>query len=230
MSLAFTFVDLLTVAVVVVSMVLAVWRGFVSETLSIVAWAAAAFASLYFGSWVAQLLSHMISPWWLAFVSGYALVFLVVLIPISFASFRLSETIRSSAVGPLDRSLGAAFGIARGLAIVGGLYLLFSIFVPIHNQPKPLREARLLPLIQSSAEVLIALAPNRDRIAAEEHLQAPTEGPVPQAAPPRERESRPAPQRSAGQSAHKRTPRGYGAADRRALDRLIEATGGTGKP
>ncbi len=45
MSLAFTFVDLITVIVIVVSAIYAIYRGFIAETLSIVAWAAAAFAS-----------------------------------------------------------------------------------------------------------------------------------------------------------------------------------------
>ncbi|SRR5258706_1992036 len=217
MSLAFTFVDLLTVAIVVVSMILAIWRGFISETLSIFGWAAAAFASLYLGSWVAQILSHMISPWWLAFLSGYALVFLAVLIPISFASFRLSEGVKKSAVGPLDRSLGALFGTVRGLAVVGALYLLFTVFVPTRDQPKPLHDARLLPLIQSSAEALIALAPSDEREAAEQRLKARVA--ASQAAPAEPVSTT----TEAGTRKHSR--KAYGAQDRRALDRLIEATG-----
>ena len=226
MSLAFTFVDLIAVVIVIVSMILAIWRGFVSESLSILAWAAAAFASLYFGSYAAALLSHMVSSWWLAFLGGYALVFLVVLIPISFASFRISETVKQSAVGPLDRSLGALFGIARGLAIMGGLYLLFTVFVPIRDQPQPLREARLLPLIQSSAEVLIALAPSHERAVAQAHLKTAQE---PKVADAPVVHPRPKP---LAQKGHKRGTKAYGAADRRALDKLIEATdsSGTAKP
>src|SRR5215471_16300810 len=94
MSLAFTFVDAAVVAIVVISMIFAIWRGFISETLSIFAWAAAAFATLYFGPFVAPIVSHLFSPSWLAWLVGYAGVFLFVLIPISYGSFRLSESVQ----------------------------------------------------------------------------------------------------------------------------------------
>src|SRR5215469_18943459 len=108
MSLAFTFVDLVTVIVIVVSAIYAIYRGFVSESLSIVAWAAAAFASLYFGPWVVPLLKGMIASTLFAYIAGYALVFVAVLIPISFASARFSEGVKNSPMGPLDQSLGFA--------------------------------------------------------------------------------------------------------------------------
>jgi membrane protein required for colicin V production len=246
MSLAFTFVDLLVVAIVIVSTIFAIWRGFISETLSIVGWAAAAFASLYFGPWVAVLMARMISPLWLADLAGYAAVFVVVLIPISFASFRFSESVKKSAAGPLDRSLGAAFGVVRGLAIVGGLYILFSLVVPLKDHPKSVREARTLPLIQSSAEVLIALAPSDERHVARERIGSPSPanlntdpgtasaGPHPKtfAAALALPAPRPKPKLPAlAQTTQKHAGKTYGANDRHALDNLIQNSGdGGGKP
>ena len=52
----------LIVLVVLVSAGYAAWRGFVSETLSIFAWAAAAFATLYFGPWLAPHGARPVSP------------------------------------------------------------------------------------------------------------------------------------------------------------------------
>ena len=43
--------------------------------------------------------------------------------------------------------------------IVGLAYMAFTYFVPIKQQPSWLTQARSLPLIQSSAEVLLSLAP-----------------------------------------------------------------------
>jgi membrane protein required for colicin V production len=238
MSLAFTFVDLLVVAIVVVSTIFAVWRGFISETLSIVGWAAAAFASLYFGGWVATLMARMISPLWLADLAGYAAVFVVVLIPISFASFRFSESVKRSSAGPLDRSLGAAFGVARGLAIVGGLYILFSLVVPLKDHPKSIREARTLPLIQSAAEVLIALAPSDERHVARERIGSPTwdHATVPVGVEPHPKTldeafalptPRPKP-KAVAQTTHKHAGKTYGTGDRHALDNLIQSSGDNG--
>ena len=47
--LSFSFVDVLVVLVILASVIYATYRGFVQETLTIFAWAAAAFATLYFG-------------------------------------------------------------------------------------------------------------------------------------------------------------------------------------
>src|SRR5690348_9497405 len=220
MSHEFTFVDLLAVAIVSVSMILAIWRGFIWETLSIFSWAAAVLAALYFGMPVTRYLSHMISPLWLAYVAGYALVFLVVLIPISFASYRLSEGVKDSPIGALDRLLGGVFGAVRGLAVVGGLYLLFTLFVPVTQQPKALHDARLLPIIRTSADVLVSLAPSAWHVG--EKLE-PHDNPLASA------QNASNPHGSlAGSGMPPRGNRPYGVSDRRALDRLIEATGSGG--
>src|SRR5476651_1619543 len=161
MSLDFTFVDLLVVLVVLGSAAYATWKGFADETLSIFAWAAAALGSLYFGPWVAEMLRAMFSSGWPATLAGYAAVFLAVFLPLSFASHRFAQGVKHSLVGPIDRVLGATFGIVRGLAIIGIAYLIFTSFVPIRSQPSWLTHARTLPLIQSSSEVLLSLVPNR---------------------------------------------------------------------
>lgn len=224
MSLAFTFVDVAVVAIVILSMIFAIWRGFISETLSIFAWAAAAFATLYFGPFIAPIVSHLFSPHWLAWFIGYVGVFLFVLIPISYGSFRLSDSVQRSSVGPLDRTLGAVFGVVRGLVMVGGLYILFTLFVPVRDHPASLRDAKLLPLIQRSAEFLISLAPVDTRTAAERRLEV---APRHEERTASDRDRRPEPR-----DTHKRAAKAYGAKDRQALDKLIEATGGSrsGKP
>ncbi len=221
MSLAFSFFDMLVVLVVVGSAAYATWKGFVDETLSIFAWAAAAFGSLYFGPWVVALMRTMFSTGWIAMLAGYAVVFVVVLIPLSFASHRFAQGVKSSSVGPIDRVLGTTFGIVRGLAILGIAYLVFTAFVPIRSQPHWLTTARTLPLIRGSSEVLLSVLPSHMRQTAEpdapvlEKAQD-TPSPVP--------EVRPKP--------GKHVKKGYGVGDRRALDRLFEATGngGSGKP
>jgi membrane protein required for colicin V production len=223
MSVAFQFIDVVVVLVIIASTVYATYRGLVSETLSIFAWIAAAFATLYFGPWLAHLMREMISPPWFGVAVGYGAVFLVVVIPLSFMSFRFSEGVKKSQVGPLDRALGGAFGVVRGLAIIGIAYLVFSMMVPIPSQPGWITRARLLPLIQESAEVVVSLVPDQhmgrwerpheERVIHEKAAQA---GPPPAAKP----------------AAVKHPKKTYGARDRHALDRLIETTGsgGNGKP
>src|SRR4051812_24680052 len=131
MSLSFHFIDFLIVLVIVVSAGYAAWRGFISETLTIFAWAAAAFGTLYFGPWVVPLARSLIATPWIGSLAAYAGVFLVIFIPLSFMSHRFSETVKHSPIGPLDRALGVAFGVVRGLVVVALGYLAFTYFVPV---------------------------------------------------------------------------------------------------
>lgn len=240
MSLHFTFIDLLVVLIVMGSMGYAIWKGFIAETLSIVAWAAGAFAALYLGQWVGNMLHPLIGTYWISMIVGYAAVFLVIFIPLSFAAYRIADGIRRSEVGPIDRILGATFGIVRGLAIVGIAYLVFTAFVKIDDQPRWLTEARTLPLIQTSAEVVMALVPNHHTF---EHQRAPEEsrpGPKPKSIrdliegpsphPTNRSPDVPKPQKPV--KPVKPGKKGYGAKDRRELDRLFETTGSgdSGKP
>jgi uncharacterized membrane protein required for colicin V production len=231
MNLSFNFIDFLVVAVIVVSAGYAAFRGFLSETLTIFAWAAAAFATLYFGPWLIPMARSMISLQWLAPVAAYAGVFLVVFLPLSFMIHRLSQTVKSSSIGPLDRGLGIAFGVVRGLVIVGLAYLAFTYFTPVRQQPQWLLSARSLPVMQSTAEVLLSLVPSqtpRDYVTAEPA----THDSLGDLIRRQNEQAKLAPE-SAPQPSHAAAKKGektYGASDRRALDRLFETSGGSPKP
>ena len=160
MNLSVTVLDCLIVLIIIVSAGYAAWRGFLWETLTIFAWVAAAFGCLYFGPYVIPLTRGMVKEAWLAGLIAYAAVFLAVFIPFAFMSHRFSESVKHSPIGPLDRAAGVAFGVVRGLVIVGLAYLAFTYFVAIRSQPRWLTEARLLPMVQSTAEVLLSVVPD----------------------------------------------------------------------
>jgi membrane protein required for colicin V production len=225
MNLSFNFVDALVALTIVVSAGYAAWRGFLSETLSILAWVAAAFATLYFGPWAVPLAHRLLTTTWLAALVAYAGVFLVVFIPLSFMSYRFSQSVRNSPLGPLDRVLGVGFGVARGLVVIGLVYLAFTYFVPVRKQPDWLTEARFLPLMRSSGEVLLSLLPTRDQQVFASGAASPLEADDALARLIR-RNEQPAPAKPV-----KKASKTYGAEDRRTLDSLFEAAGnGSGKP
>ena len=159
-----SWADIAVVVILLVSTILAVARGFVRETLSILAWGAAAIATLYFGPLFAEFLAARISTPLIGPVLAFAGIFLIVLIPLSFVSFRLSERVRKSPVGTLDRSLGLPFGVVRGLALIGIAYLAISLVIPVRAQPAWLTQARLLPVIQRSSDVILSLIPTRSHL------------------------------------------------------------------
>jgi membrane protein required for colicin V production len=230
MNLSVTTVDFLTVVVILISTGYAIFRGFLWETLTIFAWVAAAFACLYFGPAIVPLTASMISTPWLARLVGLAAVFLAVLIPLAFMTHRFSQTVKNSPIGPFDRALGAAFGVVRGLVIVGLVYIAFTWFVPVPSQPEWLNDAQMLPIIQRTDEVLLTLVPPQDHpdfpLSPGQARRHDAVGELIR----REMADRAAPRApEQGESVrHKSTPKAkkrYGAHDRQALDRLIETTG-----
>jgi membrane protein required for colicin V production len=243
MSLAFQFLDVVVVLAIIVSTVYGTMRGFVSESLSIIAWLLAALAMLYFGPWVGIRMAHAMEPRWLGLIVGYVAVFLVVVIPLSFMTVRLSQNVKKSQIGPLDRSLGAAFGIVRGLAAVGIAYLAFTTILPVAHQPDWVARARLLPVIKGSAEVIDSLVPEQNidwGTGASHEKRAENPPPESKVTPAETRKTEPAPAPKAAKPAKKKaavkpakkSKKTYGAQDRKALDKLIEnnGKGNDGKP
>jgi len=186
MNLSITLLDALIVLIIVVSAGYAAWRGFLWETLTIFEWVAAAFGCLYFGPYLIPMARSMVDAPWLASLLAYAVVFLTIFIPLAFISHRFSEQVKHSPIGPLDRAAGVAFGVVRGLVIVGLAYLAFTYFVPIRNQPRWVTRAELLPMVQSTADVLLSVVPDHPRDYAniphhDEVRQAPPQGHDPMA-------------------------------------------------
>jgi membrane protein required for colicin V production len=250
MNLSFQFLDVVIVLIVIASAVYATYRGLVSESLAVFGWIAAAYATLYFGPWVAWWMQDMMGPRWLGRAAGYLTVFLIVLIPLQFASSRIAQNVKKSQVGTLDSVLGTGFGLLRGMAIVGIAYLLFTAWVPLREQPDWIRDCRLYPVIRVSAEVVASLIPDQNvRAPRDEPRRNPNDSPDPiseqlrqtdtDAPPPPKSDVRPAenPAETAPapqprpKPAH-RAKKTYGAKDRQELDKLIETTNSdkSGKP
>ena len=245
-ELHITWVDLFVVAVVVISMGFAIARGFVRETLSMFSWAAAAFATLYFGRYVVPLMAPHFSPL-VAEIAAFSTVFVLVLLPLSFIGHRIAQNVRNSQVGPIDRSLGGAFGILRGLAFLAILYIGYSLVIPVHAQGAWIGKARSLPLIQRSAKVLLSLIPSDQASYVQTRTDKTNTADLPDEQQKAKLAKAPAaPEKSAAPAQHpkhikhpvklaqtkkpvKPVHKGYGADDRRALNRLIEASGHGGK-
>lgn len=215
-----TFFDMVLLAVIALSAIFALLRGFVRESLSVLAWVGAGAAALFFGPWLAHRL-HGTLEGWPALIAGYAGIFLAVVIPLSFVSHHVGRMVRQSPIGLIDRLLGAVFGAVRGLALIAVCYLLFSFAVPLTRQPAWITRARLFPLVRTSSHIILALVPN-PRLARQNGLEQVQRvlGQI--------RRAGPAPQE--GGLATKRPQVSYSAKEREALDRLLEGNGSGKQP
>jgi membrane protein required for colicin V production len=62
-------------------------------------------------------------------------------------------------LGALDRSVGLAIGLARGLIVLGALNLMFNAATPKDLQPHWIVGSSTWPLAQDMGKLLTALAP-----------------------------------------------------------------------
>jgi len=209
-ELSITAIDVVVVAVILVSAGYAMFRGLIHETFDIIEWVAAAYVALRFTPVFRPLLQGYISPPWLEWVAVFVGTFLIVFIPLSIMSNRIADAVKKSEIGPIDRTLGLVFGIGRGLVIVGIAYIAYATLVPLTNHPDTLTKARLFPLIRNTSDVLLSLAPQSENGIAGMGRRALGLPAAPEA------------ETSAAKS--------YGANERSALDRLFETNGGDEAP
>jgi len=153
-----TAFDVGVLVIIGLSTILAFGRGFATVALSFAAWAGALMATV-FGFTIAKPYGRdLISPPELAdLITLAALFFLTLFVLKQLAEF-IGRTIKESPVGFLDRSLGALFGLLRGLVIVSVAYLGFSKLYGTDDQPDWVKNAQLRPLVAWSAEMVEGFA------------------------------------------------------------------------
>ncbi|CAM5412407.1 Pur regulon 18 kDa protein OS=Afipia felis OX=1035 GN=cvpA PE=4 SV=1 [Afipia felis] len=155
-----TLLDFIVLAVLLLSGLLAMIRGFVREILSITAWGAAALTTLYAYQKLLPTAKTYIASDTLATIAVVAGIFIVTLIVVSIITVRISDMILDSRIGALDRTLGFLFGLARGLLIMVVAFLFFAWLVPEKQQPDWVRGAKSRVVLQSTGDWLMSLLPD----------------------------------------------------------------------
>lgn len=125
--------DWFFVAVLVISLIVGAWRGLVYELLSLINWIAA----FVLAQWFAPDMAHYLPISNASEVVRYAAGFVVVFVAALFAGGLLASLVRKlvAAVGlrPVDRVLGAAFGVARGVVVLLALALVAGMTPVVKN-------------------------------------------------------------------------------------------------
>lgn len=153
------YLDIFLIAVMLVSGLLAMVRGFMREVLSIAAWGAAALATLYSYSRLIPYAKQYFNNDYVAMGAVVGGVFLLTLIIVSALTVRISDRILDSRIGALDRTLGFLFGLGRGLLIVVVAFVFFDWLVPAKSQPDAVRNARSRVVLQGTGQWLMSLLP-----------------------------------------------------------------------
>ncbi|MBI1236825.1 CvpA family protein [Hyphobacterium indicum] len=161
-------------------------RGFVSEALSMTAAIVAAIAALWSRPLFVTLADDFVPSGWLANLVTLAVIFALVFMAVSFLTAPMRANVkRGDDVGFLDRTLGFFFGIVRALLALG-FFLIISSLANQGQPPSQLTDARLYPLVNTSARLLQSLAPGDSHIGRTEAI-SPAETPAERAYDERDR-------------------------------------------
>ncbi len=155
-----TYLDMGLAAIMLISGLLAMVRGFVREVLSIASWALAAFSAYMFYPRLLPIAKQYISSDLPAQAASIGGIFLVTLIVVSLITIRISDAILDSRIGVIDRTLGFCFGLGRGLIIMVVAYLFFAWLVAAPQRPEFVKNARSLPLLEQTGKWLMSVLPD----------------------------------------------------------------------
>lgn len=152
------WVDYTIIAVLGLSVLMGLWRGFIGEVLALAVWACAFWVAWMLGPSLAERFSASISTPSVRVLLAYALCFIAVLIAGAIVTFMMRKLVEGSGLSGSDRLLGMVFGLARGLALVVLVVLLLG-FTPFVRDPW-WHQSQLLPGFEQGAHWLAARLPD----------------------------------------------------------------------
>ena len=127
-----TALDYAVVGVIVLSSAWGAWRGLVREVISLAGWVLAFIAANVLADPLAEALAGWIPNPDLRAIAAFAAVFVVTLTLVTLVAIALSKALKSTGLRGLDRTLGALFGLARGVLIA----ILFALVAGLTSFPQ----------------------------------------------------------------------------------------------
>lgn len=134
-------------------------RGFVMETLSLMAWVLAIFAIRMLHGPVTHALTGPVGTQSGAAVLGFVLIFGLTYLAGRFLARAMGNRTRKSILGPVDRILGLGFGALKGLIGATLLFMLASlvydtIYGGAARRPHWMTASRSYPLLNASGRAI----------------------------------------------------------------------------
>ena len=124
------WIDLAIIALVVLSALLSLFRGFIKEALALASWLVALWVSMIFYEDLAVVLSQWIAEPSIQNIAAFSILFISVLLLGALINYLASKLVVKSGLAVTDRMLGVVFGVARGLVIVA-ILVLFAGLTPM---------------------------------------------------------------------------------------------------
>ena len=119
-------VDAVLLVVLLLSVVIGAWRGLVYEVLSLLSWVVALVAAQWFAAEAGAGLPLGGASETARYLAGFGCVFIGTLVGCMLLITLLKKFVSAVGLRPIDRALGALFGLARGVLLLLVVVLLVS--------------------------------------------------------------------------------------------------------
>lgn len=121
------WVDYVIIAIIGISVLISLIRGFIREILSLIVWILAFFIAFKFCGKLADVFIPYTQNSSLRLAVSFAILFFIVLILGGLISYLITAVIAKVKLSLFDRTLGMVFGFIRGILLIALLLLLISI-------------------------------------------------------------------------------------------------------
>jgi membrane protein required for colicin V production len=152
-------IDYIILAIILLSAVVGIVRGFLQEICSLLTWVLAIWLAWVFGPSLVPYLGGVLTQEPYGLWAGRAIVFVGVLVLGAVVGFGINHFIRMSLFSGLDRMLGLLLGLVRGLVIVA-----FAIILAQAAQLDDegwWERSKLVPVVKPVADLMRAVVGER---------------------------------------------------------------------
>ena len=155
-----TQLDFIVLALLGISAAIGFSRGAVREIFALVALVVAAGLALFGLPVFTPFARGMVGPGWLGTATALVGVFIITFIALRLIGAGIARQVQTTRMlGFLDRSLGLLIGLARGMIVLGALYLAFNAATPQDLRPAWITGARSWPVAGNMGRLLEHLVP-----------------------------------------------------------------------
>lgn len=122
----FGWPDIIIVCVIVLSIMIGLFRGFVKELISLTTWILAIILAVAYSGSMSSLMTFSKEPF-IQTVAAFFLIFITTVIIGAIINYVIGLLVRKTPFSAPDRVLGSGFGLLRGVVIVTVVVLLSGL-------------------------------------------------------------------------------------------------------
>ncbi|HQX27314.1 MAG TPA: CvpA family protein [Alphaproteobacteria bacterium] len=167
--------DVIVLIITLISAFIAFLRGLIREVLTIfgvvgglaAAWYAGPILLPYMENWLGvkegvepEKLLGVLPYDILAVILAYGVIFIVVALVLSIVSHILAETARAIGLGPVDRTLGVIFGIARGILLVSIPVMVMQLITSDEQRAEWFKDSKTYFYVDQVSVALLDMVPD----------------------------------------------------------------------